>query len=604
MKQKAKALLVSMPWADFQFPSSQVGCLTSYARQNNLDVEGRHLFLEVAASFGLSEYDKIVYTRPRVGELFFAALLFPERKADILKYLNKHIAAPRAKLERLSKVIDEIYNKVGWEKYDLVGFSVCYEQLFSSLLFAKWLKRDFQHIKILFGGVHVAASRGTSVLNCFPQVDWCVDGEGEVALANILSSMSEPIDNVGDHVPGLIYRSRRGIQVNPRQQLDSLDELSDPDYEHYFQELENNPLLRENNVLPFLTIEGSRGCPHHCAFCTTNVYWSGYRARDPGRLATQVYRLSKRYRVNRFQFNDSSIPPGYGKKFFSSILQQRCDYQFFYEVRPEISRSILEVMKRAGTSVVQFGIESLSTNLLRKMNKGTRAIDNIKVMKFCEEVGIRHISNLLVSFPTETQDDVNETVSNIEYACAYCPPIRIVPFFLYDGIIVHRNPEKYGIFKVRNARPHSYLLPPRIAKKLSLIDKEYSSRMPPRDYTMLTRRFDEWQLRYDQAAVDNKKLLSYYDCREYLSIEDYRYGPDINTEVREGMTSICLEGNARELYLFCDSYKNFNEIKKRFPKWDEKEIKKVLNKLVKLKVMFREDDDYLSLAIRANGPKI
>jgi len=76
-----------------------------------------------------------------------------------------------------------------------------------------------------------------------------------------------------------------------------------------------------------------------------------------------------------------------------------------------------------------------------------------------------------------------------------------------------------------------------------------------------------------------------------------------DTPEREAMIYISLEGYARELYLFCDSIRSFDEIKKHFPKWDEKEIKKVLNKLVKLKVMFREDDDYLSLAIRANGPR-
>jgi hypothetical protein len=47
---------------------------------------------------------------------------------------------------------------------------------------------------------------------------------------------------------------------------------------------------------------------------------------------------------------------------------------------------------------VQIGIEALSSRLLKKLHKGTRAIQNLEIMKNCEMLGIRNISNLILQF--------------------------------------------------------------------------------------------------------------------------------------------------------------------------------------------------------------
>jgi hypothetical protein len=124
--------------------------------------------------------------------------------------------------------------------------------------------------------------------------------------------------------------------------------------------------------------------------------------------------------------------------------------------------------------------------------------------------------------------------------------------------------------------------------------RQYDSRRKPRDYKAFMLQCNRWKSVYDEALLRNKKLLSYYDCGTFLRIEDFRFGK----------TVVTLEDEARQLYLFCEEIKNWKEIKKQFSNWNEAEVKKVLNKLVKLKVMFREGDNYLSLAITANRPRM
>jgi hypothetical protein len=129
--------------------------------------------------------------------------------------------------------------------------------------------------------------------------------------------------------------------------------------------------------------------------------------------------------------------------------------------------------------------------------------------------------------------------------------------------------------------------------------KTFSYKVKQPNYKSLKNRFKQWKKEYNQALINKIKLLSYYDQRTFLRIEDFR--SMINES--EKIIEITLENKARDLYLFCDSIKSLDEIKKRFPRWNRRELKKTLNQLVRYKVMFSEDDDYLSLAIRANGPK-
>ena len=97
--------------------------------------------------------------------------------------------------------------------------------------------------------------------------------------------------------------------------------------------------------------------------------------------------------------------------------------------RPPTSWSELKVMAKAGMQEVQIGIEALSTPLLKKLHKGTSAIQNLEIMKSCETLGIENISNLILHFPGSDERDVALTLQSIEYALPY-RPLKAVTFWL------------------------------------------------------------------------------------------------------------------------------------------------------------------------------
>lgn len=390
-----------------------------------------------------------------------------------------------------------------------------------------------------------------------------------------------------EEVHGLIYRKGTSIKTNPRRQLGDLDILPDPDYEHYFRIIDGHPYFADNCIETFIPIEGGRGCTHKCAFCSDRIQMKGYRTKSPKVIAAQLSRMSKRYHSLSFKFTDLRTHPRKDNDLFKLILRQKKDYDLYYDIRADVNKSLITSMRRAGVKNVLIGIESLSTSLLRKMNKGARAIDNLQVMKYCEEFGVQHISNLILGFPTETQEEVDETVDNMKFALSFQPPSMLVNFTLLAGSTIDLKRRKYGITNVGNCKFRRKLLPLKIEKNMCFAERTYLRRCK-NNYASLRNKFNRWREDYYSARKEGMSLLSYRDAGSFIKITDYR----------GGRSHITLQGYNRKLYLFCDSIKSWKQIVDEFPDWKEVDLRAVLEQLVALKLMYKEGDNYLSLAIR------
>ena len=68
-------------------------------------------------------------------------------------------------------------------------------------------------------------------------------------------------------------------------------------------------------------------------------------------------------------------------------------------------------MKSAGCLQIDFGVETASKELLKKINKGVSVDDVRKTFKLCDELGVRKLSNYLFNLPGETEKDVKQTVA-------------------------------------------------------------------------------------------------------------------------------------------------------------------------------------------------
>ncbi len=122
--------------------------------------------------------------------------------------------------------------------YTLIGFSICFSQLFASLYMARKIKSqqtETATIPIVFGGSSCSGDIGASLIAHFPEIDFLIDGEGEqniVHLCRFLTGQRKTL-------PEKIHTQAEVSVPKAEQRAAPLDfnSLPYPDYTPYFQEM-------------------------------------------------------------------------------------------------------------------------------------------------------------------------------------------------------------------------------------------------------------------------------------------------------------------------------------------------------------------------------
>jgi hypothetical protein len=258
-------------------------------------------------------------------------------------------------------------------------------------------------------------------------------------------------------------------------------------------------------------------------------------------------------------------------------------------------------MHAAGMQEVQIGIEALSTRLLKKLNKGTTAIQNIEIMKHCEMLGIQNSSNLIVHFPGSDEEDVAETLQNLEFTFSF-QPLRMVHFWLGLGSPVWQDPETFGIKAVFNHGNYAGIFPPDVVESMQFTIQAYRGDLgyQKRLWQPVKKKLKDWKKAYAKLHQGPKhgNILSFRDGRSFLIIRQRRFESEPLTHR--------LEGTSRAVYLFCQKHRALKRIIDRFSSIPSDRIEPFLKMMVDKKLMFRENDRYLSLAVpeRPNTLKI
>ncbi|UCD78257.1 MAG: RiPP maturation radical SAM C-methyltransferase [Desulfobacterales bacterium] len=617
-KPKAVAL-ISTPWPLYNRPSIQLGALKAYLQLEHPEVrvDARHFYLKLAESIGYKRY-QMISERTWLAESIYAALLFPERFKVIERLFDREVRLkPELKEDGLEKIVtlakkatDAFISSLRGEDYMLAGFSVSLCQLTSTLYFIKRIKQKFPDLIIVIGGSTFSGTAAGKLFEFFPEVDFVVNGEGELPLSQLVGCLKASSDPGNlPSLKGVITptSSGNGDGRDNFNQLNSLNKLPPPNYDDYFALLKS---FRQANVFfPVLPVETSRGCwwqktmapgrttsdnPKRsagCAFCNLNLQWRGYRHKDPARVVNEIDHLTGKFQTLAVSIVDNVLPRKSARELFKKVSNLKKDLHFFAEIRADTPASELEVMRDAGMQELQIGIEALSTSLLLKLHKGTSAIQNLEVMRNCEALGIANRSNLILHFPGSDEQDVAETLRNLDFALPF-RPLQTVNFWLGLGSPVWQNPTAYGIKAVFNHPNWSRLFPPGISRSMAFMIQAYRGDLgfQQKIWQPVKEKVTSWQKTYTglQHGPLYSPILSLRDGREFLIIKQRQYQAD---SIKHRLV-----GTSRLIYLFCMQRRSLTHIRSQFPSFAEDKIVAFLKMMVDKKLMFEEKENYLSLA--------
>ena len=605
-------LLVSAPWPLFNRPSLPLGALKAYLSKTlpHIQTDACHLFLQVAQALGYDRYQG-VSRRVWRAEAVFSALLYPEHAHLAESLYTRTLKRGDAATDDFQQLVRQVkgvmggwLQRINWSALDLVGFTISFCQVTASLYLISKIKAICPSLPVVVGGSSFSGERSADLLNVFPHIDYLVVGEGERPLAGLLRHLTDPRSRSIPGLPdGVFSADTKPGEMDRFSQLSRLDRLPAPDYDDYFNMLAG--FSPHHRFFPVLPVEASRGCWWHrqdaagrfggCAFCNLNLQWQGYRTKGAQQVVREVDDLVQRHQVLSLTFADNAFPMKQASSIFDGIRGLGRDLSIFTELRANTPPSLLRKMKQAGVDTVQVGIEALSSQLLAKMNKGVRVIDNLSLMKHCEALGIVNASNLMLHFPGSDDQDVNETLHSLAFARWY-RPLKTVSFWLGLESPIYRFARRFHIRSVFNHPNLKKLFPEPVAANIRFMIQGYRGDRTRqlKLWRSVEKETRQWQKDYDtlQRQTGGKPALAFRDGGRFIIIDQHL---PMQATVRHRLTGI-----SAEIYRYCHTPRALKQVAGMFAAHSPEQIRAFFKSMVKKRLIFEEGDCYLSLAVPAS----
>lgn len=593
--------LISMPWSIFSRPSIQLGTLKAYLeRESAYQVDNYHPYLSLAHDISPEIYSKIALSG-WAGEALFASLLFPEKRSEAQKLFRRCLAGkirPLPDFDELVALVEQscttLLATILCHRYNLCGFSLCFSQLFASLYMAGKMKNTRPEVPIVFGGSSCSGDIGRDLIHHFPGIDYLVDGEGEQQLLELCHFLCGRIVNLPEKIrpPRPVPAAEVGNPVPPL----AMNDLPYPDYRPYFIEMQQH--FPGRTFIPQLPIEFSRGCWwSKCTFCNLNLQWQNYRSKTSDRMIAETLHLAKTHECLLFAFTDNALPIQEADRFFREISVKGLDFDFFAEIRTMAEPDKLHLYSQAGLKTVQVGIEALSTSLLAKMAKGTTTIDNIAAMKMCSASNIRLEGNLITDFPGTTEEEIAETMRNLDFILPFLP-LQAATFFLGYGSPMHTGCTFLTGSVIKKILPHAKnrsLFPERYLNSMTMLMNSYrgDKRQQHKLWQPVKEKIRAWQKFHKSRSTSRQHPLNYRDGGTFLIIRQERMA---DTPLLHR-----LRGTSRKIYLCCERPIKITALPAKFPGATERMLRNFIDEMCAKHLMFQDGEHALSLAVRNTG---
>ena len=334
---------------------------------------------------------------------------------------------------------------------DILGISITsVEQIIPGLTLAHLIKKHRKDIHITVGGsvftklVDRIEKDGSPL---FKFVDSFIVHEGETPLLRLVQELRGGKDLT--KVPNLAYEVDGKVQVNRPFAKEELNALPTPDFDGLPLDLYLSP----ERVLPIM---GSRGCYwERCAFCSIPFDHMDFHVRYAENVVNDVKTLKEKYNCNYFFFTDEALPINFMKTFAGKIVAQELNIQWTGELKFEksmLKESRMELLYRSGCRKLIFGLESYNQRVLDSMKKGVELEVVDKTVEECLRIGIAMHFYLICGFPTETREEVMDSVNFVldNQRLLDSPGFSCIAsqFDLEKGTPLEKNPEEWHITKI------------------------------------------------------------------------------------------------------------------------------------------------------------
>ena len=445
---------MSSIYADREIKRSGAGVLTI---GKEIGYDDKHVD-EYGFEFGLKDLKVMLINPPVSFDVFYGEWDMSDVKSSSPPLGILSLAAMIRKYGYEVKVIDahaegfnitNILSEVEDFSPDIVGITAMTVMISAAAEIAKAIKEHSPKITTILGGVHVTAEP-IETLKRYPYFDFAIIGEGEIVFTEFLETIRK--EKRPDIIGSLVWREngrREEINVNPRRAFfKGLDEFPPPAFD-LVPNLFNHYRLSVFGTKKFKSVGlvTSRGCTGKCTFCDLGVVGRGYRANTAGYLIDLMKDVYHKYGVSDFLFYDDLFVGSRPRlqEVCDMIINEKLPFTWSCCARVDfIHKDMLDLMKRAGCWMIEYGIESGCQRIIDSMRKNITKEKILEIINATSEAGIVTKGNFIFGNPGEDHWSI---VDSIDFACSlklnYAQHTFLQPL---PGSELYETAGKYGNF--------------------------------------------------------------------------------------------------------------------------------------------------------------
>ena len=278
--------------------------------------------------------------------------------------------------------------------------------------FAKRIKKKHPGTIIVFGGPNfpLDTSDKKKYLEKYPLMDFCLEGEGELAFAELLKKLMEhnfdvkAIKEKEIKIPNCYYLSKDILFFGaflPR--LSDLDEIPSPYLSGLLDKFFDGVLSPG--------IQTTRGCPFTCTYCQESILYFNKIARfSYKRIRDELDYIAKRNVVPELILVDSNFGMYEEDLEFSRQIAEvldKYDWPKFITVSTgkNQKKRVIEAAKILKGRLVLFAsVQSTDPVVLKNICRQNVGVsDSIEIAKTSEEYGANSFSEIILCLPGDTK---------------------------------------------------------------------------------------------------------------------------------------------------------------------------------------------------------
>ena len=324
-----------------------------------------------------------------------------------------YIAAVLENNKHQVKIIDmnikkyDLINEINIFNPNIIGVQCITDTRFEVFEICREIKTVFPEILLVSGGPHVTFTAEDTLRN-IPWIDVIVRGEGEWTMNEIADGK-----NLSE-IKGISYKKGDEIRHNINRTPADLDDLPFPTF-HLFDLDDYNLRIGSEKAINIFT---SRGCPNKCVYCSASEMWGDFtRCRDPKSVLDEIRMLKDSFGYSAFRIEDDTftLKRKHAKEILEKIIDEDLNIRFTCKARINtLDKDLIELIFEAGGVEIQPGIESGVQRVLDEIKKRITLEQVTQVMDWCNEVGISVRAWFMAGLPTETKEEVIETIKFIK----------------------------------------------------------------------------------------------------------------------------------------------------------------------------------------------